>query len=175
MQVQRIQNNNFNPQFCMKITPSDSVKYAVLTARDLMESPLYCEVHRDFVQEFCNSLARILKSNQAERIWATVCRGTSKEVAPSYVEEYYKKGKPKHVLSLPSIQKDEHSDGHTMYSQEGGNMMRTLIEYAKTIKDVPEQKIDFKDDYELTHYAYKSLAKDLHNSITGFYYPIFKK
>ena len=168
MQVQKIQNNNYNTAFKIRIMPSDSIKYAVLTSRDLM-GPLFKEEHRGFVQDFCNSLARILKSNQAERIWATVCRGTSKEVAPSYVEEYYKKGKPKHVLTLPSIQKNEHSYGHMMYSQEGGNMMRTLIEYAKTIKDVPEQKLNLKND-ELKHYAYNSLKEELYHSIGGFYY-----
>ena len=165
-------NNNYNatPGFQMRITPSDSLKYAVLTSRDLIQSPHFCEEHKGFVQDFCNSLTRILKSNQAERIWTTVCRGTSNEVAPSYVKEYYKKGKPKDVLWLQSIQKDEHKYGHMMYSQEGGNMMRTLIEYAKTIKDVPEQKLNLKDDEELAHYAYNALKEDLHNSVGGFYY-----
>ena len=167
MQVQKVQNN-YNTAFKMRIAPSESVKYAVLTSRDLM-GPLFKEEHRGFVQEFCNSLTRILKSNQAERIWATVCRGYSYEVAPSHVEEYYAKGKSKAVLSLPSIQKNEHSYGHMMYSQEGGNMMRTLIEYAKTIKDVPEQKLNLNDK-ELTHYAYNLLKDDLHKSIGGFSY-----
>lgn len=170
MQVQRIQNNNYNPQFKMKIVASESVKNAVLTSRDLIQSPYFYESHRGFVQEFCDSLTRILKSNKAERIWATVCRSTYDKIAPSYVQEYYKKGKPKQVLSLPSIQKNEHKYGNMMYSQEGGNMMRTLIEYAKTIKDVPEQKLEIKDDNELAHYAYNLLKEDLHNSIGGFYY-----
>ena len=47
--------------------------------------------------------------------------------------------------------------------------MRTLIEYAKTIKDVPEQKLNLNDK-ELTHYAYNLLKDDLHKSIGGFSY-----
>ena len=170
MRINAIQNNNVNlhPNFKMKIMPSESVKYAVLTSRNLMVTDK--GQNKDFVKEFCNSLARILKSNQADRIWATCMRSCQKEVAPSYVKEYYTNGKSKEVLWLDSIQEKEHSYGNMMYSQEGGNMMRTLISYAKTIKDVPEQKLNLTDD-ELTHYAYKILGNDLHNSVWGFNYP----
>jgi len=157
-----------HPIFKMKIMPSESVKYAVLTSRNLMVMDK--GQNKEFVQEFCNSLAKILKSNQADRIWATCMKSIPKVVAPSYVKEYYTNGKSKEVLWLDSIQKEEHSYGNMMYSQEGGNIMRTLIEYAKTIKDVPEQKLNLTDN-ELTHYAYKTIGKDLQNSIGGFYYP----
>lgn len=174
MQVQKLQTNNYNPQFKMKILPTESVKYAVLTSRNMIESPNYYDTHRGFVRTFCNSLARILKSKQAERIWASVCRGSRNEMTPSYVEEYYKTGESKHVLSLNSIQENEHRYGDMAYSQEGGNMMRTLIEYSKTIKDVPEQNLNLKTDAELANYAYDVLKEDLHNDITGFYNPGFK-
>ena len=170
MRIYAIQNNNqiSHPNFKMKITPSESVKHAVLTSRDLMEA-MNKEQNREFVLEFCKSLVKILKSNQADRIWATMCRGGSEEMPPSYVKEHYTNGKSKEVLWLDSIQKSEHKYGHMMYSQEGGNTMRLLIEYAKSIKDVPEQNLELTDE-ELTHYAYKLLGKDLHDSIGGFYY-----
>ena len=171
MRINAIQTGNQkqHTNFKMKITASESVKYAVLTSRELME-PCYKEQNRGFVQEFCNSLARILKSNQAERVWITTQMGSYDRVAPSIVDETYKSGKTKRILWLDSIQKKEHKYGGMLYSQEGGNIMRTIIEYAKTIKDVPEQKIKLKDK-ELKHYAYKLIGKDLHDSVWGFEYP----
>ena len=169
MRINAVNNNpKLNTCFKMRIIPSESVKYAVLTSHDLMR-PLYKEQNKDFVREFSNSLARILKSNQADSIWATVCRGYNNLVAPSYVKEQYNSCDAKEVLRLDSIQKNEHKYGHMMYSQEGGNMMRTLIEYAKTIKDIPEQNLDLTDE-ELENYAFENLKDELQNSIGGFYY-----
>lgn len=165
-----IYNHNSNQNFKMKILPSESVKDAVKTSMDLM-GPVYKEENREFVREFCNSLARILKSDQAERIWTTICKGYVGMTAPSYVEEHYKNGESKRVLELDSIQKEEYKfGGGMMYAQEGGNMMRTLIEYSKTIKDVPEQELELTDD-ELKHYAFNSMQDILVNSIGGFFHP----
>lgn len=171
MRINAIQTSNQkqHPNFKMKIIPSSSVKSAVLTSRELM-GPMHKTQNRGFVQEFCNSLLRITKSKQAESIWATMCTGDGERVSPCFVEELYKNGKSKKVLWLDSLQEKEHKFGSMLYSQEGGNIMLTLIKYAKMIKDVPEQNLKLKDK-ELKHYAYKLLGKDLHNSTGGFNYP----
>ncbi len=171
MRINAVQNNNFNthPSFRMRIMPSDSVKYAVLTSRNLM-GPLSKNKNRTFVQEFCNSIARILKSEKANVVGINADRGFDGLVGNIRVEEYDNKWHRKDVLNLTSIQKDEHKYGDMMYSQEGGNAMRALIEYAKTITDVPEQKLQLTDK-KLQHYAYKALGEDLHNSMWGFNYP----
>ena len=166
--INTIQNRNTN--FKMKISTSEPVKYAVWTARDLM-GPLYKEQNRDFVQEFCNGLVRILKSKQADRIWPEISGPNNYDrVGSPFVEEIYKSGKSKRVLWLDGIQEKEHRYGSMIYSQEGGNMMRTLIEYSKMIKDVPKQKLNLTDE-QLKHYAYSVLGKDLHSSTWGFEYP----
>ena len=169
MRINTIQNHslNSNTNFKMKILPNVSVKNAVLTSRELMWNPK--EQDREFVQEFCSSLVRILKSNQADRIWTTTCVEPGDKIGASYVKEIYQNGESKEVLWLKSIQEQKYRFGHMGYSQEGGNIMRTLIKYAQTIKDVPEQRLNLTDE-ELTDYAYKLIGEDLHNSIGGFYY-----
>lgn len=171
MRISAIQNNNINscPCFRMRIVPSDSVKYAVLTSRNLMDS-LSKEQNREFVQNFCDSLARVLKSKQAEMVGVHTYRGFYGLVGDVCVQEYDKAWTKKTVLELTSIQENEHKFGNMMYSQEGGNAMRALIEYAKTIKDVSEQKLNLTDK-ELQHYAYKAIGEDLHNGLREFNYP----
>ena len=162
MQVQRIENNfNSNPAHKMRILQSNSIKYATLTARDLIESYLYYSTHRNFVQEFCNSIAKILKSNKACGIWATIKKRNQDRTAFGYVQEFYSTEDPKYVMRLNSIPKNEHDFGQKEYSQEGGNMMRLLIEYAKTIDDVPEENLKL-NDWGLASFAQETLEKEFH-------------
>ncbi len=61
--------------------------------------------------------------------------------------------------------------GQFLHSVEGANAIKALIKYAKTITDVPKQKVKLSEQ-EIGVYPYRRLFDDFENSFDKIYFYI---
>lgn len=160
MRVNNIQtyNNNSKPSFGIGFYPSQSLRYAVYTSRDLMEPTIYSKENERFLRKFYNSLAKIIKSKKADYISVKHDKKNNL-IYITEVSDNSKYGeKCKEVLSLNCKQTKNNKFGKFFHTDKGANAMKALIKYAKTIKDVPNQNLKLKQEDLRTH-GYNTLLK----------------
>lgn len=162
MQINKIQDykSTFNPNFGIKFYTSQPLKHAIYESRDILLNPEYEKEKTKFLQKFCNSLARIIKSKKAEYISLYYSKNSNKCIITEFPEN-------KDVLVLNCNKTKNNKIGRYFHSDSGANAMKALIKYAKTIKDVPPQKVS---DNDLSSYPYRMLEKAFEDSLENIYF-----
>lgn len=146
MQINNIQsyNNSSKPSFGMKIFPSQPLRHAVYVSRDLMDSPIYSKSNEKFLRKFYDSLIRIKKSKQADFLSIYQNKNGDKCIITEYLNAANYGEKAHNIVTLNCKKTNDKSFGRFLHFDSGANAMKALIKYAKTIKDVPEQKLNLK-------------------------------
>ena len=171
MRINSIQsyNNNSNPNFGLNFYPTQSLQHAIYESRDLMTPVLYTEKNRKFLQKFCNSLAKIKKSKKADSISLYYSDFYKKYIVIEYTKNPNNVKKCEDVVTFDRRKAKNDGLGKYFHSDDGASAMKTLIKYAKTITDVPRQRLKLSKE-ELQKYPYEALLKDYENSVWQLYY-----